>query len=175
VGVSFMFSRGLNNYFRPRALDAYQTGGGKALRSTLIRMAMILSSYMLLVSLAFAMIGGILMVLVYGERFHDTGPLVCLLSFVSLATSLSMVGDNGVIALRRPDLSLWAELSNGTVTIILALGLVSPFGLYGVACAMLIGQIVGAGVLGYCVWTLTKRQEVGAGSVQTERWSAEAL
>jgi len=165
VGISFMFSRGLNNYFRPKAIEAFYTGGGPLLRKSLSQMAVGFTAYMLCITALFTVAGGFLMVQFYGAAFHGAGGLVVALSLVSLATSLSMVGDNGVTALSRPDLAFWAELANGAVTIGLSVLLIGPFSLPGVAAAMLMGQITGAAILAFSVVRLTRM--IRAGSVES--------
>jgi O-antigen/teichoic acid export membrane protein len=147
VAISFMFSRGLNNFFRPQAIEAFCSGGEPLLRRSLARMAWIFGSYMLGITMLFVVAGDFLMAQIYGESFRSAGGLVVVLSLVTLATSLSMVGDNGVTALSRPDLAFWAELANGAVTIGLSVLLIGPFSLPGVAFAMLMGQTTGAAVL----------------------------
>jgi len=155
VGLSFMFARGLNNFFRPNSIKAFHTGGGRMLRRALLTSTCVLSSYMLCITILFWFVGSFLMEFVYGSSFANTGYLAFLLSIVSLATSLSMVLDNGVTALNRPEVSFYAELANGIATIGLGLLLIPAWGLNGSAIAILCGQLVGACILGIAVFKLT--------------------
>jgi len=158
VGLSFMFSRGLNNYLRPQAIKAFHTGGGTALRSVLLLGASVFSSYTLCTSILFWFAGSLMMEMIYGPTFANTGNLTFLLSIASLATSLSMIADNGIMAVNRPDVSFYAEFANGVVTIVLGIVLISSLGLPGSAIAIFSGQLVGAAILIFSVIRLTNKE-----------------
>ena len=98
------------------------------------------------------------MEMIYGPTFANTGNLTFLLSIASLATSLSMIADNGVMAVNRPDVSFYAEFANGVVTIVLGIVLISSLGLPGSAIAIFSGQLVGAAILIFSVIRLTNKE-----------------
>jgi O-antigen/teichoic acid export membrane protein len=158
VGLSYMFSRGLNNYFRPLAINAYREKGTPDLKAQLLKSGFVLLGSLSALAVFLAFYGESLMVLLYGARYAGTGTVVGLLGVVSLVTGLSIIGDNGVTAINKPRSLFLAESINGLSTLISGFVLIYSFGLIGAATASIIGQLLGSLVLVVSILTTTKEE-----------------
>ena len=167
VGLSLMFARGLNNYFRPRAIASYRDHGSAALRRDLWRMAIIVGGFMAVVAAGLGIGGDVLMVQIYGAEFIGHRALLLALAIASLATCFSMVGDNGAMAIHRVDVAFYAEVANGIVAIVLTPILLGYVGLPGAAIAVTAGQMVGAVILLSVVVRNTRRATIADDSSTT--------
>lgn len=144
-GFATMFVVGLANALTPAAARAYTDGGRRALNRVLAKnglvMGVAVGSF-----LVASVLGGdwILTNLVYNERFLGQGPTLAWLVAGVLGLAISVVFGNGLWAIQRPKLNLFADSATLAVTLVAALLLVRPMGALGAAMSICIGNLVGA-------------------------------
>jgi O-antigen/teichoic acid export membrane protein/glycosyltransferase involved in cell wall biosynthesis len=144
VGLSFIFVRGVNNYFRPRTVYAFYHGGVAEVRHTVVRTTWAYVAILGAVCGVYAVAGDWLFELASGRRNPDAWFVTLMLGLGTVATSVAMCATNGLAAIDRPRANVWIEGLTFVVTAALALPLVPWFGLYGAAVAMLAGNVAGA-------------------------------
>lgn len=144
VGFSFIFVRGVNNYFRPRTVYAFYQGGGSEVWRMVVKTSWIYFALLSGLCLVYAVAGDWLFELAYGRRNPDAWFVTLMLGMGTVATSMAMCATNGLAAIDRPRANVWIEGLTFLATAALALPLTPLFGLAGAAVAMLAGNIVGA-------------------------------
>jgi O-antigen/teichoic acid export membrane protein len=144
-GFATMFVVGLANALTPAAARAYTDGGHRALNRVLAKNGLVMGVAVgsFLVASVF---GGdwILTHLVYNSRFLGQGPTLAWLVAGVLGLAVSVVFGNGLWAIQRPKLNLYADSATLVVTLIGAVLLVRPMGALGAAVSICIGNLVGA-------------------------------
>ncbi len=144
VGLSWIFVRGVNNYFRPIAVRAFLSGGAPAVRSAVRHTSWV---FLLLcggLCGLYFVVGDKLFALVYGPGPQEVWLLVLLMGVNTLLTSLAIAATNGLAAIERPQGNTWIEGLTFAVTAATAPWLTLHYGLAGAAWAMLLGNLVGA-------------------------------
>jgi O-antigen/teichoic acid export membrane protein len=144
VGLSWIFVRGINNYFRPAAVYAFHHGGGPAVRRAVWRTSWIFGGLLGALCIVYAVAGDWLFELAYGSRPDEVWLVIVLQGINTLASSLAIAPTNGLAAIDRPRPNLWIEGLTFVVTAALAPVLVPTYGLAGASVAMLAGNVVGA-------------------------------
>jgi O-antigen/teichoic acid export membrane protein len=175
VGLTTILLCGVDRVLGPRAALAYVTGGTQALRHVLFTAAAILTIALGTFCLFAFATGSLLPVLVYGEQFQDTGPLLGVLALGGVVTGLGMVAGNGLWAIEQPRSNFFADVIGLAVTIGTAACLVVPFGPLGAALATLAGASTSA-VTRFItlIWALdTARLASVAGSIGPATYSEQ--
>lgn len=144
VGLSYLFVRGVNNYFRPRTVYAFYHGGGPAVRAEVRRTSWIYFALLGGLCLVYAVAGDLLVESVVGHPVPNAWLTIVILGAGTLATSLALAPTNGLSAIDRPQANIWIEGLTFVATAVLAPILVPLYGLAGAAMAMLVGNTVGA-------------------------------
>lgn len=144
VGLSYIFIRGVNNYFRPRTMYAFHHGGAPAVRRTVIQTSWVYCGMLGAICVVYAVAGDWLYQLADGHRHPEARAITLLLGLGTLATSLALSATNGLSAIDRPRPNVWIEGLTFAATAACAVPLTNYFGLLGAAWAMLIGNAVGA-------------------------------
>ena len=150
VGVSWIFVRGVNNYFRPIAVYAYQHGGPSALRRAVWQPSLLFIAILGGLCVVYGVAGDWLYELAFGSRPHDIWLVVLLQGIATLAISLVAVATNGLAAIDRPRANLWIEGLSMVVTLGMAVALIPPYGLVGASAAMMAG-CVASGILAFAL------------------------
>ncbi len=161
VGLSWIFVRGINNYFRPMAVYAFHHGGGPAVRQAVWRTSWIFAGLLGTLCVLYAVAGDWLFELAYGSRPAEVWLVVLLQGVNTLAASLAIAPTNGLAAIDRPQANLWIEGLTFVVTAALAPVLVPVYGLAGASAAMLAGNVLGAG-LAFVIFEAELRRLAGA-------------
>jgi O-antigen/teichoic acid export membrane protein len=138
----------------PKMAHSYVSGGARELWRLGAKSTVLLSAVLALFCLAVWLAGDALSLAVYGSQYAGTGTIVLLLTLNILAASLGMAPGNGLWALQRPSSNFAASLCDMTATIAVAAYLVWPWGVEGVAIAVLTGTCVGTTMR----WVLFMRQ-----------------
>jgi O-antigen/teichoic acid export membrane protein len=144
IGIANMFVLGMSNFVCPQAARAYAAGGKTALWNILSKAALL---YVLVLgSFALAMLfqGNRFMSLVYGPLYAESGTILAILAFGSLANSLGIVAGNGLWAMERPAANFRADVLAMLTWILATYFFVTPWGAYGAACASTLGIVVSA-------------------------------
>ncbi len=147
AGISWVFVRGINNLMRPRAVQALNHGGTKALVSELSLTAIIFSICLGSMCVVYLFAGDWLLRILYGPDFTDATPALIVLGFNTLATSLAMTSSNGLAALERPKGNFLGEAATFVTTVVLAVPLINAYGITGAAGAILGGSLASVVVM----------------------------
>jgi O-antigen/teichoic acid export membrane protein len=156
VGLSWIFVRGVNNYFRPVAVWAFQQDGAQALRLAVMRPTLFFTMFLGGLCLVYAFAGDWLYLQVFGEQRPGVWVILSLQGLVTLAISLVAVATNGLAAIDRPRSTLWIEGASMIATIVCALALIPNYALVGASLAMLLGSTASAAV---AFWLLRRELE----------------
>jgi O-antigen/teichoic acid export membrane protein len=81
---------------------------------------------------------------VYGPDYADSGLVLAILAFGSLANSLGILAGNGLWAMERPAANFRADVFAMLAWLAGTYWLVGPWGAYGAACASTLGIVVSA-------------------------------
>jgi O-antigen/teichoic acid export membrane protein len=140
VGLTTLFVVGLNNFFQPHTVKAYQDGGRSALKQSMVTSATAFTLAIVPLCILFFFLGSQLLAFIYKESFSKEGMVVFVLGLNVLCFSYAVVASNGLAALQESQGNFWGELSNFVVSIGLALVLVPSYGLMGAALSILAGS-----------------------------------
>ena len=163
VGLSQMFIMGANNFFQPRTVRSMHEEGVRKMSRTVLDAIVVLGVVLFLGTILFAVAGGPLLGLIYGDQYSVYGSVTFLLSVSMLTVSVSIACGNGLAALGKPKGYLLGELAYCIVSVSGALLLIPRFGLNGAGAALAIGgfaaSLVTAAVL--CRLILNEQHRVG--------------
>jgi O-antigen/teichoic acid export membrane protein len=146
INCAGMYVTGVANFLTPRAAQAFHRGGAPELRRVLGQTAAMFGLTLGTFCLAILATGDLAATLVYGSNFAGSGPVLALLAFAMLASSLGITAGNGLWALDRPRANFLADVCGLVVTLAALVGLVGPLGVLGAAAATLTGAVTGAAV-----------------------------
>jgi O-antigen/teichoic acid export membrane protein len=142
VGITRVLQAGVTNVLTTQASHAFATGGYPALRRVLWRSAMFLGLTLGGVCLLLLFAGDFLAVLVFGEFYDGTRPILVALGLSALFAAWSVVAGNGLWAIEKAPANFVADIWATAVTLAVAAVLVLPMGALGAALATLVGSIV---------------------------------
>jgi O-antigen/teichoic acid export membrane protein len=139
------FVIGIGNLLEPRASHAMAKGGIRELIDTVWKATLLLGIVMGAYCLLAMAFGGPVVALLYkGNEYAHQGATVAVLALASLVNAWEMGAIHGLRVLERPDLSFRAGIFSFSVTILIGVLLIRPMGTLGGACAILVGDSVGA-------------------------------
>ena len=144
VGLANVVMMGVSNFLSPRSAHAYAHGGTKEVLRVLQRTAIFFAVVMGTLAGLFAASGDRLPSLIMGDEFTNLGQPLTLLSLGLLAASLSMTAGNGLWAIDRPALNVWADLTTLLVTFGCGLYWIPQWEVTGAAAAILAGAAASA-------------------------------
>lgn len=153
IGITNVFLGGVGRVLNVRGAQAYAAGGREELRGVLLWGAAVLTGVLGTFSFVLALTGSRLAVLVYGDQFRDSGPMLVTLALSALMTGLGSVVGNGLWSIEKPRSNIVADVCSLVVTLGAAALLVVPFGPLAGALAMLIGSATAMVVR---TWTLLR-------------------
>ncbi len=141
VALSNPFILGVGNMLTPGAAHVVAAGDLRRLQQLIVNASLLVVSAMACFCCVVGMFADELLLLVYGTAYADHGWLVTALAVAVLASSAGMVAGMGLCALERTDANFRADVA-GLVVMALVTGLlVLPWGILGVACGLLAGNL----------------------------------
>jgi tRNA A-37 threonylcarbamoyl transferase component Bud32 len=134
---------GLGNVLTPRAVLAFNEGGGARLRRQAIGDTLLLGAAMTLFC-AVVMFAGedIMRVLYHGKEYEGQGHTVAVLAVALLASAVGFPASNALATMERARAIVWAGLIGVVVTGVLVWLLMVEWGLVGAAYGFLLGNVV---------------------------------
>ncbi len=133
---------GLGSLIDPESANSLASGGRTQLLTMVKRSIAFVGTLMgVFVLLVFAL-GDVAMTLLYGDKFGGQGLVIAVLGMGALLSACSIPLSSGLKALERPDVNFKARVVSIVVTFIIALPLVSQWGILGGAVSLLAGHIV---------------------------------
>lgn len=157
---------GIGSIVSPKAAQAYQAGGRRALRRV-VRNATVLVSALLLVFYA-ALLGwgdAVVRYLYRGPDMGDHQSLIALLALTVLANTTGFVADQGLCVMERPDLNFKVGTLGLAVTAAIASSSVNGWGVEGAALGGLMGHLVVSTIKGFAFLRLTRERTPGGAVV----------
>jgi O-antigen/teichoic acid export membrane protein len=136
---------GISNALAPRTAQAFNRGGGAALRRVVFQSTLLLGTAMALFCAAVFVAGEDVMRLLYhGSQYQGHGHAVAVLALGMLAAALGTPASNALAAVGRPDLVFKAGLFAVGLTVVLVPCLVAGWGVTGAAYGFLAGNLAGS-------------------------------
>lgn len=148
ANLSLIFVTGANNYFQPRAVQAFHQSGSAALCKILLQSAVLFSVVLSALCVVYLLFGDQLLSLIFREDFVGNGSVVAVLGVYTLIVSLSIVAGNGMAALEKPKGLFWGEVAFAVVTIGVAFALTPSMGITGAAVGLVCGATIATLVAG---------------------------
>jgi O-antigen/teichoic acid export membrane protein len=158
VGLVNILLLGLGNVLTPKAAKGYADGGHKELWRVLWRFLGLFALSIGVFMIVLLLWGNLIADILFDGRFPGAGPVICVLAFNVLATSLVMVAGNGLWAINRPSANFFAEVTRLLVTLVLVLFLVPELEVLGSAYALLVGSLSGGMISFLILWRLTRNK-----------------
>jgi len=140
------FLLGISNVLGPRAARAFAEGGRREARRVVWKVALLLAFPMAVFCGLVVLFGDEVLCLLYGSRYAGHHETLAVLAVAVLIHALCIAVDHGLCVMERPDVNFKAGLLGLTVTLVLAVALVGPYGILGAAWGMLAGGIAVAAV-----------------------------
>ena len=161
------FLLGISNVLGPRAAQAFAEGGGREVRRVVWKVAFLLAVPMAAFCGLVMLFGDGILWLLYGSRYAGHQQTITLLAAAALLHAVSIAADHGLCVMERPDVTFRAGLLGLAVTLVIAVALVTPYGIPGAAWGTLAGGVAAAVVR----WTTFLRlpgSRHGKGPLPTE-------
>ncbi len=163
ANVSLIFVYGANNFFQPRAVQAFNRQGKQALCMILLESALFFGVVLSALCAIYFLLGDQLLAVILTDDFVGYGNVVGVLGVYALIVSFSIVAGNGMAALGQPQGLFWGELAFSFVTLGLAVWLCGFMGITGVAWALVGGACVATMIASsFFVYLLRQIPEGGA-------------
>jgi O-antigen/teichoic acid export membrane protein len=156
VGLTTLFVVGLNNFFQPHTVRAYQDGGPTALKQSMITSGVAFTVAIVPLCIVFFFFGSQLLALIYKESFSKEGMVVFVLGLNVLCFSYAVVASNGLAAMQQSQGNFWGELSNLVVSVGLAFVLVPYCGLIGAALSILAGSFAATAMTIFAFYRISR-------------------
>ena len=138
------FILGAGLILTPKIAQAYARGGRAEVRRA-VAIATLCLAFGLILFMGFILVaGGELMQLLYGNRYAGHEATLIILASAHAVGTLGMAAANGLLALERPNANFKAAAYGTGVMLAVAFLLIKPWGLFGAACGLFLGQIVDA-------------------------------
>lgn len=142
ANVSLIFVAGANNFFQPRAVQAFNREGKKALCAILLESVLFFGVVLAGLCGVYFLFGDWLLALMFTDAYSGYGNVVGILGVYAMIVSFSIVAGNGMAALQHPQGLFAGEVAFSIVTIGLAVWLCGSMGIVGVAWALVGGACV---------------------------------
>jgi O-antigen/teichoic acid export membrane protein len=142
VGFANPLSHGTRNFLGPRAAQAFVHGGKDELRRLMQKSTLIIAALMTLVCGTIMIIGGQLVILIYGAQYGGHNGVIVLLALDILVVAIALASDCGIWAMGRNEMHFRIELVRLLITFTIGFWLVKRFGPLGVAWALLSGNVI---------------------------------
>ena len=133
---------GIGNYASPRASWLYVNEGRSTLQRFVMRWTGLLAVLAVVYCGTMALAPAFFLDLLYGGKYPGAGILVRIWAVAFLVLALRRFPTVGIVAMRRPDIAVFAGLGGGIVSVILCLVLADRIGVAGAAAARAGAEIV---------------------------------
>ena len=135
AGFSLMFIMGINNFFAPRTISAFQTGGTAALVRSLLETLVVFSTILGAVTTLMYFLGDWLLGF-YGPEYVGHGAVAFYLCLSILCVGISIAWGNGLAALGKPRGYFLGEVAYFVTAVTLAWFLIPTWELRGASIAL---------------------------------------
>jgi len=165
VHLSNPFVIGVGQVLTPRVAQAWADNGSWELHRVMRKATIFLGITLSTFCVGAFFFGEEALKIFYGSQYDGNRYIITVLSITILTSVLGMPATSGLLALKRPDGILKTNVAAILLTATVASALVHPFGVLGVTCGLLCGQI-GASAGRWIVFTRirvngSRRQDQG--------------
>ena len=143
----------VNAVVMPMIAEMYSQSKMTELESTLQAVASVVTIPAVLVFFGFVFWGKPMLSFIYGDFYRGGFPVLILLSLGQLINIMAGSCGYALMMTGRQTLMMWISFTAGLITIVLALTLVQPFGIIGVAFA----SACGLGIQSVAMWLCVKK------------------
>ena len=147
--------QGVSNLLVPWAAQAFAEGGREQVQRVIGKTTLLMALTMVPFCGAVMLVGDDLVETLYGHETSDSWAIVSVLSFAVLARALGMPAYNGLRVIGHPEVNFWGNLLGLVTTIATCLLFMDSWGVFGAACGLLAGDVLGTTVR----WTAFFRLE----------------
>ena len=148
---------GIQNFLGPEIVKNYTDDGVEGLKWHLKRKTIIYTAAIAPVALILIFFGHLLVPLIYGDKYRDTGMIVTVLAVNILVIAASYPVSRALIALEQTRVYFIASFVPLLITLSCGIFLVHQAGPAGVAWGLLIGTSATAMVMACCFYRITRR------------------
>jgi O-antigen/teichoic acid export membrane protein len=152
IHLSNPFIIGTAQVLTPRVVQAWAESGLREVQRVMLKTTLFLGIALSGFCIGIFLFGEELLRLFYGSQYEGSHYIIMALSFSVLSFVLGLPASCGLFALERPDGNLKANLVGIFLTASVASALVFRFGIIGVVCGLLCGQI-GASAVRWRIFT----------------------
>ena len=136
------FVMGFNNFFAPKAARTYARGGSDRLSKLVWKGSLTLGGILCLYFFVMCIAGSVAVNFVYSGKFLGHAITIAVMAAARAIGLYGRLIGASLRAIERPDISFRFNLLGVITMIMIALALVHPWQLLGVACASLLGNVV---------------------------------
>ena len=144
LGVLYLanpFVMGMENSLSPKIMHAFAHGGLPEMRRVVSKATWLFAVIMGLFCSTMMVFGGMLLPLIYGQKYQGHGLVVGILASGQFVSSMTFPINNGLLAMNRPDAGFKGYLFSVAITFTLGLWLVKTHGYLGAAIGLVAGNI----------------------------------
>lgn len=147
---------GMQNFLGPEIVKNYTDDGMEGLKWHLQRKTMIYTGAISPLALGLIFCGHLLVPLIYGDKYRDTGMIVSVLGLNLLVSAASYPVTRALIALEQTRVYFMASFVPLLITLSCGIFLVYKMGPAGVAWGLLVGTSATAAVMAHCFYRITR-------------------
>lgn len=147
---------GVQNVVGPRIMHAYAKGGTALLRREVYRLSVAYGGGLLLFGLTMIVIGDVLVGLVYGTKYANSGYLAALLSLNLATAAFAFAFSRGLFALRRAEVDFKVNVIAFVMLMLCGVWLAQAYGPIGAATGQLLTNAAACSVRIATFWYCTR-------------------
>jgi O-antigen/teichoic acid export membrane protein len=146
---------GCSNYLGPKAAHSFARGGIARLRSVVYKATFVISALMVVFAAGILIVGGQLVVAIYGPQYAGNGPVISVLVLSILAGAVALGFDAGLYAMNRPTAIFQATLLGLGATVCFGFWMAKYYGPLGAAYGLLAASIITGASKCFSFWRLS--------------------
>lgn len=149
---------GCSNYLGPKAAHSFARGGIATLRRVVYKATLLISAFMVLFAVGILIVGGQLVVAIYGSQYAGNGLVISVLVLSMLAGGVALGFDAGLYAMNRPTAIFRATLLGLGATVCFGFWMAKRYGPLGAAYGLLAASIITGASKGLSFWRLSNNR-----------------
>ena len=132
----------LSNVLGPKAAHSFANGGIVALCRVVHKTTLLVSVSMAFFAVGILIVGDKLVILIYGNQYAGSGPIISVLVLSLIAGAVALGFDAGLYAMNRANAIFHAYVLGLCVTVFVGFWMAKYYGPLGAACGLLAASIV---------------------------------
>ncbi len=140
VGLTTPLLSGLSNVLTPTVAAAFTRGGAPDVRRVVWRATAALTGAVATVAAVLGLVGGPVLVLLYGAAFAGQGLVVTAFAASMVAEAAGIPSDAGLWAIGRPNVGFGVHVAGFAAAVAAGLALIPAFGVPGAVAGLAVGK-----------------------------------